>query len=209
MNKKARLVNIDAEFNKAVGEAVKCFNAGEVFIYPTDTVYGFGCDPFNEKAIKKINTIKQREQPKQFILLVDSISTLSDYTIISEKYKEELLSKIWSIPISIIFKLNEDKRKLLGSETAAFRIPDHKFCRRLLEEIKLPLVSTSVNRKNEPSINDTRIIIDNFAGEVDAIFFTNNEEKNEPSTLIDLTGKKPVLLRQGSTKIVDLFKKLL
>ena len=209
MNKKARLINIEDDFDKAVSEAVKCFNAGEVFIYPTDTVYGFGCNSFNDKAIEKINVIKQREQSKQFILLIDSISSLADYVIIPGNINEELLTKIFSNPVSIIFKLRDKKQTIFGMETAAFRIPDHKFCLSLLKEIKSPLVSTSVNRKDEPPLNDYSLIIKNFSGEVSVIFYQKYRSKNKPSTLIDMTREKPVILRQGSTKFVDLFEMLL
>lgn len=209
MDKKAKLINIDEDFDKAVSEAVDYFNSGEVFIYPTDTVYGFGCNPLNDHAIEKINIIKQREQSKQFILLIASISTLSDYIIIPEKISEEIFNSIWENPISIIFNLNDEKRRILGLETAAFRIPDHRFCLRLLEEIKSPLVSTSVNRKDEPPLNDQSLIIQEFSGEVSAVFYQNYQGNSDPSTLVDLTGEKPVILRKGSTKFVELFEKLL
>ena len=208
MDKSAKIINIDNNFDKAVSEAVKCYNTGEVFIYPTDTVYGFGCNPLDDDSIEKLNVIKQRDQSKQFILLIDSISTLSNYIFLPGKIKEDFLENLWPNPISIIFKLNDEKRAMLDMETAAFRIPDHKFCCRFLEEIKSPLVSTSVNRKDGPPMNDHSLIINEFSGEVSAVFYQNYEGKNEPSTLVDLTGEKPVILRQGSTKFVELFEKL-
>ena len=67
MKQKAKLINIEDNPQLAVREAVSCYNAKEVFIYPTDTIYGFGCDRFSESALEKINIIKQRQENKQFI----------------------------------------------------------------------------------------------------------------------------------------------
>lgn len=209
MKQKAKLINIEENPQLAVREAVSCYNAKEVFIYPTDTIYGFGCDRFSESALEKINIIKQRQENKQFILLIDSLDTLFNYIILSKKKYEELLKKIWPNPVSVIFELRDDKKEIFKSKTAAFRIPNHKFCLSLLSALKAPLVSTSVNIKDERPLNDHLTIIERFSRYVGTIFYTNFEENREPSSLIDLSGETPQIIRQGSIKFVDLFGKLL
>jgi len=209
MKLKAKLINIDENLDLAVKEAVNCYNSEDVFIYPTDTVYGFGCNRFSESASDKINVIKQRRESKQFILLIDSLDTLLNYVVLSEKKQVELLRKIWPNPVSVIFELKDDKKKIFKSKTAAFRIPNHKFCLRLLSILKAPLVSTSVNLMDEPPLNDHLTIIDKFSDAVSAIFYTNFEKNEEPSSLINFSGEKPRIIRKGSIKFVDLFGKLL
>lgn len=209
MNKKAKLINVDDDLNNSVIKAVELYNNDEVFIYPTDTVYGFGCNPFNTKATDKINKIKKRKDSKQYILLIDSLDTLFNYIIKLKKSNKELLEIIWPNPVSVILELNEEKKKALRSETVAFRIPDHRFCMNLLRKIKSPLVSTSVNINGEPPLKNYSAIYDKFSTDISIIFFTNNEESKEPSTLVDLCGEKPVILRQGNIKFTELIQKFM
>ena len=133
---------------------------------------------------------------------------LKSYAYInSEKYLDFLLS-IWPNPVSAILKLNEKYQELLHSATGAFRIPNHRFCKSLINEIKMPLVSTSVNRTGKEPLNHPSQIIQEFANEVDAIFYSEKKSFFEASTLIDLTKNEPVLVREGRIKFVELMKKL-
>jgi L-threonylcarbamoyladenylate synthase len=125
----------------------------------------------------------------------------------SEKYLDFLLS-IWPNPVSVILKLNEKYQELLQSETGAFRIPNHRFCKKLIVELNMPLVSTSVNRTGSEPLNDPSQIIQEFSNEVDTIFFSDKKSFFEASTLIDLSKSEPVLVREGKIKFVELMKKL-
>jgi len=96
----------------------------------------------------------------------------------------------------------------LNLETGAFRIPNHRFCLKLLKEINMPLISTSVNRTGKEPLNDPSMIIQEFSQEVDAVFYSEKRSFFEASTLIDLSGDEPKLLREGRIKFVDLINKL-
>ena len=121
--KKCEILNVDEDFENSVQLAKKLYLEGSVFVYPTDTIYGFGSNPFNEDSVKKINEIKGRDFGKKYILLVDSIESLQKYVEIkSEKHLDFLLS-IWPNPVSVVLTLNEQTRKILGTGTAVFRIP--------------------------------------------------------------------------------------
>lgn len=126
MSKSAKLINVDSDIEFAVSEAKKIFDSGGIFIYPTDTIYGFGCNPFNDTALQKLNSIKGREEQKHYILLIDSVSTLLNYIDLDDDQITALLKNIWPNPISLILKLNYKTRNLLNYDTAAFRIPDRK-----------------------------------------------------------------------------------
>jgi L-threonylcarbamoyladenylate synthase len=205
--KDAELINIDENLSFAVGKAEKMYLEGTVFIYPTDTIYGFGANPFNEEAVTRINEIKGRDAGKMYILLIDSIENLLKYIDVeSEKHIDFLLS-IWPNPVSVVLKLNEKTSSLLGHETAAFRIPNHRFCLKLLQKLKMPLISTSVNRSTHPPLMEQTLIKDEFASEVDAIFYTEKKSYYEASTIIDLVDANPRLLREGKIKFEDLLGK--
>ena len=206
--KEALLINIDENFENAVDKARELFLKGSIFIYPTDTIYGFGGNPFNESAIKKISEVKGKVNWHRYIFLISDIEILKSYADVnSERYLDFLLS-IWPNPISVILKLNKKYQELLQSATGAFRIPNHRFCYKLISELKMPLISTSVNRTGNEPMNDSSVIIQEFLSEVDAIFYSDKKSFFEASTLIDLTGEEPKLVREGRIKFVELMKKL-
>jgi len=207
MSKSEKLINVDSDIEFAVSEAKKIFYSGGIFIYPTDTIYGFGCNPFNNNALQTLNNIKGRVQQKQYILLVDSINTLLEYIDLNDNQIIRKLKNIWPNPISFILNLNFKTRNLLKYNTAAFRIPDNIFCLNLLSELKVPLVSTSVNFSNQPPLTDYPSIKNEFADKVDAIFFMNEKENFGASTLVDLTKKHPKILRGGKNNFIELWKK--
>jgi len=206
--KKSLLINIDERFEESISIASELFLKGSIFIYPTDTIYGFGGNPFNEMAIKKISEVKEKINWRRYIFLISDIEILKNYADIdSERYLDFLLS-IWPNPVSVILKLNKKYQELLQAETGAFRIPNHRFCYKLISELKMPLVSTSVNRTGNEPMNDSSMIIQEFSNEVDAIFYSNKKSYFEASTLIDLSKDEPALIREGRIKFVELMKKL-
>lgn len=206
--KKSLLINIDERFEESISIATELFLKGSIFIYPTDTIYGFGGNPFNEIAIKKISEVKGKINWRRYIFLISDIELLKNYADInSEKYLDFLLS-IWPNPVSVILKLNIKYQELLQADTGAFRIPNHRFCYKLISELKMPLVSTSVNRTGNEPMNDSSMIIQEFSNEVDAIFYSDKKSYFEASTLIDLSKDEPVLIREGRIKFVELMKKL-
>lgn len=205
---KSILINIDKNFDESINIASELFLKGSVFIYPTDTIYGFGGNPFNEMAIKRIGEIKGKVNWRRYIFLISDIEMLKQYAdVSSEKYLDFLLS-IWPNPVSVILKFNEKYQELLKSETGAFRIPNHRFCKKLIDELKMPLVSTSVNRTGNEPLNDPSQIIQEFSNEVDTIFYSDKKSFFEASTLMDLSKSEPVLVREGKIKFVELMKKL-
>ena len=201
------LVNIDNEPVEAAKLAAKLYSQGEIFIYPTDTIYGVGANPFIKAAVVKINKLKSRIEKKQFILLVNNVETLLNYVELENKLHLDFLNNIWPAPVSVILKLNNKTSIKLNGKTAAFRIPANRFCQELLNQINAPLISTSVNKNNKKPLTNHLKIKKEFESEVKAIFYTKNKLTSPASTLIKLTGKNPVLLREGRIKFVDLLQK--
>jgi len=208
MHKSAKLINVDSDKIVAIREAKKIYHSGGIFIYPTDTIYGFGCDPFNITALQALNNIKGRDEQKQYILLIDSVSTLLNYIDLNDNKIIAMLKNIWPNPVSIIFQLNYQTRNLLKYDVAAFRIPNNSFCLELLSELKAPVISTSVNISNRKPLTDFRSIKREFAEKVNVIFFTEEKENQVASTLVDLTKKSPKILREGKINFMELWQKL-
>ncbi|RKZ00569.1 MAG: hypothetical protein DRQ13_00085, partial [Ignavibacteriae bacterium] len=116
------LVNINDDPAEAVKLATELYSQGEVFIYPTDTIYGVGANPFIKTAIDKINKLKSRTEKKQFILLINDVETLLNYVELENTLHLDFLNKIWPAPVSVILKLNSKTSRKLNGKTAAFRI---------------------------------------------------------------------------------------
>jgi len=205
---KNKQINIDEDFDSAVILASELFHAGKIFIYPTDTIYGIGGNPFDEKVVSRISRLKGREESKKFIwLLSDFERVLSFAEIIYEEHLE-FLQKIWPAPVTVIVNLNSRTAEIIRQKTIAIRVPKNDFCLKLLNEISRPLISTSVNKSGVLPSTNIEDIIQNFSQDVDAIFFGIASSENISSTIIDLTSKKPKLVREGAIKFVELLQNL-
>ena len=205
--KSAELVNIDERFDEAIDKAKKLYLEGNIFIYPTDTIYGFGGNPFNDKAINSISEVKRREHGKSYIMLIGGMEDLLKYVDVTSERHIDFLNSIWPNPVSVVLKLKPEAKIILNMETAALRIPNNRFCLKLLSELKMPLISTSVNRRDEKPMIEYSVIKEEFSSEVDAIFYSAKKSFYEASTLIDLSDSEPALLREGRIKFKDLMEK--
>jgi L-threonylcarbamoyladenylate synthase len=133
-------------------EIVNFLEKGKTILYPTDTVWGLGCDATNEKAVQKIYQLKNREESKSLIVLVDSIEMLQNYV-------GSISPKIFTIlqdskkPTTIIYKQPTGlaKNTIAADNTIAIRIPEDDYCRDLIRQFGKPIVSTSANRSGSPT----------------------------------------------------------
>lgn len=201
-----KIINIDENPESALILAAELFHAGKIFIYPTDTIYGIGGNPFDENVVKRITDIKDRDEKKQFIWLLSDFENLMNYVDVSYETHLDFLQKIWPAPVTVILHLNERTKAIINQETIAVRIPQNDFCLKLLKEISRPLISTSVNRSGEDPSNRIDLIVNNFLQDVDAIILYSETTERKFSTIIDLTSKQPKLIREGSIKFVELLQ---
>ena len=153
----------------AVEMACSVLKNGGVIVYPTDTLYGFGCDAKNESAIGKINTIKGRKAPMS--ILAPNLAIAAKWMNISQNDKNIVLEKLGgSTTIIVPVNVGITSPSITGDkQTLGVRIPDHKFCQKLSEAYPNPITTTSVNRtKQEPFTNPEKILSE-FSREIDLI----------------------------------------
>ena len=168
---------------------------GNIIIYSTDTLYGFGVDATNSRAIKKLNEIKGRSQP--YSIIVSSFSMLKKYAVISNNIENELKS-ILPGPFTVILnKTNSNLSQLVnaGLPTLGIRIPDFNPILRIVDKINKPIITTSVNYHGQNSLNNLDLINKTFSN-ID-IFTNNKEKKSLGSTIIDFSIKPFKVLRNG------------
>lgn len=138
-------------FEQEVELCVKLLSEGKVFIYPTDTIWGIGCDATNAKAIDKVCKIKNRPAGKGLIILVDSIDRLKDYVKNPSPIAEDLIKAAHN-PLSIIYKESKGLAKNLSSDgSVCVRVTTNEFCQEVIRRLGHPITSTSANMSGEPS----------------------------------------------------------
>jgi L-threonylcarbamoyladenylate synthase len=191
---------------KIIDEAAHIIKRGGIIIYPTDTIYGIGCDAFNKKAVGKIFRLKQRSEHNPMLILVNNIEVLMD--LVDEMTPLALtLSKIfWPGPLTMIFKAKNNIHRLLRSEEGkiGIRIPDNRFCLKLIEECNTSIVSTSANISGQNTLNESDTLIDIFGDKVDLFINAGKLPSSPPSTVVDVSGKKLRIIREGAILVEEL-----
>ncbi len=132
--------------------AVKFLKAGKTILYPTDTIWGIGCDATSQKAVNKVFKIKKRFESKSMIILLDDAAKLDHYMKLVPEIAYDLIRNI-DTPLTIIYPgaKNLAKNVIASDQTIAIRIVRDEFCRRMIKEFGKPVVSTSANISGEPA----------------------------------------------------------
>jgi len=172
-----------------INKAVKVLKAGGTILYPTDTIWGIGCDATNARAVKKIYNIKSRSKKASFIVLLDKEGRLPNYVQGVPDILADLLKSIDS-PTTIIYPKakNLAKNVIAADGSIGIRIVKDEFCSKLLSAFKKPIVSTSANLSGDPSPLMFREISKELLDKVDYVVETNRAllNKSKASTIIRL-----------------------
>lgn len=186
-------------FRKVVKIASRLIQEGKVLVCPTDTVYGLICDATNKRAVKKLFDIKKREIKKPIPIFVKNIKTAKKFARIDEN-QEEFLKEVWPGKVTVVLKRKKGDRLYgIPKETIGLRIPNYKLINQLLLIINRPLTGTSANISGKPSSTKIKEIIKQFRNQKyqpDLMIDAGNLPESRPSTVIDLTGRKPKVLRK-------------
>lgn len=182
-----------------IKDAYETIKKGGVVVFPTDTVYGIGCDPYNQEAVDRIYKIKGREKTKQLPVLAYSKKEIRDIAYFDEN-SEKISDKFWPGPITLILRVKDKKiEESLGLDgKIAVRVPDHPCALSLLKECGL-LVGTSANFSGQPSFNDSKEIVDKFSG-YDILLDGGKIINPGESTIVQFVGNELKIAREGKIK---------
>jgi tRNA threonylcarbamoyl adenosine modification protein (Sua5/YciO/YrdC/YwlC family) len=183
---------------RLIRKVVEKINQGAVISYPTDTGYGIGCDIFNPRAIKKLERIKKRPSNKPFSFMCYDLKNISQYAHVSNT-AYRLLKKNLPGPYTFVLPGTKLVPKVMTSKqkTVGIRVPENSICRLLLEELGSPIINTSIPVEDDAAPPTEAFEIEMlFNNRVDVIIDGGPVYPN-PSSVIDLTGSIPEVLREG------------
>lgn len=187
---------------RLVKQVVECLQKGGIIIYPTDTIYGLGCDIFQPKAIERIARIKKIEPQKaQLSFVCSDLSHLSEYAKQIQTSTYRLLKEYLPGPYTFILPASKLVPKILQSkkDTIGLRIPDNAIAMAIVKELGRPILSASLPGEMVEDYTDPEVMYENFSKLVDFVI-DGGPGGTIPSTIIDCTGDEPVVTREGLGK---------
>jgi L-threonylcarbamoyladenylate synthase len=176
--------------------AREVLSKGGVVVVPTDTLYGLSCIISSEDGVRRISAIKRAPNDRRYILLASSVDMVERYAASFGCSSRDALSAAWPAPLSVILPAGPACPAWVGP-TVAIRVPALAPLRDLIESLGEPVVSTSVNRAGGSAMDDPHDIRREMGNEVDLVV-SGLAPDHAASTLVDLTGKAPRLVRRGS-----------
>jgi tRNA threonylcarbamoyl adenosine modification protein (Sua5/YciO/YrdC/YwlC family) len=184
---------------KEIAKVVKVLQSGGLVIYPTDTIYGLGCDITKTKSLEKIAKIKGVQLEKANLSFIcNDLSHLSDYVKQLDSATFKILKRALPGPYTFILPGSNNLPKVFKKKkTVGIRIPDNNIIRTLVTELGNPIVSTSIRDEDDvlEYTTDPELIFEKWQGLVDVVI-DGGYGDNEPSTVIDLT-EEPAVIREG------------
>lgn len=197
----------DKPSEAAIKKVAEVLRNGGLVIYPTDTVYGIGCDITNSRALERLAKLKEIKLEKaNFSFVCSSLSNLSDYVRQIDTSTFKILKRALPGPYTFILPGNNDlPKEFRKKKTVGIRVPDNNIVRQIVEVLGNPIVSSSIHDEDEviEYSTDPELIFEKWQNKVDLVIDGGYGE-NVPSTIIDLTGYEPVVVREGKGD-VDVF----
>ena len=182
---------------EGIEKASQIINQGGIVVFPTDTVYGIGCDPYNKDSVRKIYEIKSRKISKPFPVLVYS-KDIAERIAFFDEFTKKIVERFWPGPLTVILKLTDEnlKESLNITDKIAIRVPNHKCTLELLKKCNF-LVGTSANISGHSSFTNPDECFNNFRKYdvfVDGGIITSKSE----STIIEIENEEIRIIREGS-----------
>lgn len=188
---------------RKIQRAVDALVAGEVIGYPTDTVYGLGCDISNKRAADRLYQIKGIDRGQPLAFICPDLSEIAKYAIVdNQRYR--LLRRFLPGPYTFILEATREVPRILQTKrkTIGIRVPDHEVIRSISRELGRPVISTTAHRPGAEPHVDAREIDDDFRGL--GLVLDGGAGGVVPTTVIDMTVEPPAVLREGAGPVEDL-----
>ncbi len=194
--------HLRAEKPEDVAQTAVCVRAGQLVVIPTDTLYGVGCDAFDDTAIRYLYQIKQRSLHKAIPILLADPADLHKVAQVVPTIAQTYIARYWPGALTIVLPKRLDLPPALSpDDTIAVRIPDHEVARTVIRAAGGAMAVTSANLSGQPPAETAEQALAYLGGLVTAVLDAGPAPMGMASTVIDCTGAKPVVLRQGPVVI--------
>jgi len=192
-----------------IREASKVVKKGGLVVYPTDTVYGLGCDPFNVRAVERVFRVKGERKEKPLPILASDIKCIEKIAHLNEKARK-ISDKHWPGPLTLAVPKKPSLPDIVtcGLASVGVRIPNHKVAIRLISLCDGLLVGTSANKTGQKPPKTAEEATKQLGKEVDIVLDGGPTPLSQESTVIDLTSEKPKMLREGPVKLEEVMNAL-
>ncbi len=189
-------INAETPEPRKIRRAVEAIEAGEVIAYPTDTVYGLGCDLFNKKAVDRLYKIRGLDADKKLAFVCSDIADVARYAVMHNNVYR-ILKEFLPGPYCFILEATREVPKMvhLARKTVGVRIPNHPVALALVRELGRPIISSTAARSGQQPDPDPREIDTEFPGL--GMVLDAGAGGVVPTTVVDLTGGDPVVVREG------------
>ncbi len=195
--------------NHALERCAEAIKLGGLVVFPTDTVYGVGCDPYNVAAIERVYRAKRREQTKALPLLLSGAARIADVARETPEAAHMLGSAFWPGALTlIVWRRPGLPVQLGGGETIAVRVPDHEWAREFIGVCGGALATTSANLSGQPDALDALTAASYLGNDVELIADGGPGGSGVPSTVVDCTSTPVRVLRAGSISEESIWKAL-
>ena len=202
------IVEIDpSDPEKAFSRCREVVQAGGVIVYPTDTLYGLGADPKNPDAVRKLFTVKGRQADQPILLLIRDANEVGNWAADITPWAERLMKKFWPGPLTLVFKARLDVMAELtgGAGTIGLRVPGNALTRQLLAYLGSALTGTSANIAGKPAPRTAREAAGVIGEMVDLVLDGGGTAGGKPSTVVDVSGDEPKVIREGAIPLREIF----
>ncbi len=188
------------EKNSALAPAVEAIRRGGIVAYPTETYYALGVDPFNTEAVERLFELKGRPAGKPISLIIKDTCVLRTVTHELPVAAIKLTRRFWPGPLTIVVKAVESipPNITAGTGTVGVRVSSSPVAGRFAAELSTPVTATSANPSGEKPPITAKEVIDFFGGTIDVLIDGGTLPGGPPSTLLDLTGNRALILRPGA-----------
>jgi L-threonylcarbamoyladenylate synthase len=182
-----------------IADAAECIRSGGVVVYPTETVYGVGVDPFSTAAVQRVFAMKGRDASKGMILLLRDEGDLDLLVESVTPDARHLMQAFWPGPLTLVLAARPELPPALlgGASTVAVRVSDNVVCRELAGRAGGAITSTSANRSGCPPALSAAEAIVGLGPDVDVVLDGGESADPRPSTVVDMTTNPPTVLREG------------
>jgi tRNA threonylcarbamoyl adenosine modification protein (Sua5/YciO/YrdC/YwlC family) len=187
---------------RAIGRAVEALNNDGIIVFPTDTIYAFGCSLKSKKAMRRIYQIKEMDAKTPLSFIAPDLSDISNYAHV-DNFAYRILNKNLPGPFTFLLPANQQINKMMlhKRNEVGFRVPRNNICQTLSSELGYPILSTSVPLWGDVVLNNGELIEKNFRHDVDVVL-DEGTLISEPSTIVRISKLEVEIVREGKGKLL-------